>query len=826
MLRISTFCWIAVLCAVTSSEALGAAGIKSDKDAVCGQLQTELSPTPLEMTVPIKDSGFHLGEVILRVEGRTVSVHRDQFISSVTPLLRPDAILRVPDASDGSALVSLVMLCQAGYKVNFDPATVELGFAPTVEQRLRGHVNGGAGQAVKSAANQKPAIWSGYINQSLSLGYDHLAMTAPFNGRADFDGAVRWDDWVIEGEVSYAPQTGTGYFSKRIVHDDVDLAVRTTVGDYTPALTGYQSGLDLAGVSIVRAYSKVKPDKSIRPTGKRSFRLEQASSVIVSVNGAPARRLRLGPGEYDLDHLPLRTGANVIHLQIESESGEKTALEFTVFFNRALLAPGMDEFALNAGLVRDIQGDGLFAVTGEWLASGYYRVGLSETFTAEVYGQISDDAIMFGGGAIVQTAAGFFNVDAAIAGSRDGQTGAAIGLDYDSVSFSASGGPEMNARVSVDWLSENFSVSANAPRYALDISAALIQRWSSDLTSLISVTYTIGQNGEADASSLEVSMNRALGSDVTLSFSAGFEWSQASDQERSGEPFAAVRLGYRLGDDTQFGYGFDTVSRRSIAAIDHQSGHGVGAWAVSAEVEKGASSGGESDPQHGVSGSVAYTGNRAELVASHDRDFLRLGSEMLGERSSLRIGSAIAFANGAVAVGRPVSGGFAIVDTHPSLEHRTAAIGQGADSIQAESGFFGPALVSNLPAYSAAHLAYEVEDLPPGYDLGASVFDLFPAYRGGFRLTVGSQASVMAQGVLIDEQDQAVGLLAGSLRPKESPGAAPIGFFTLETGAFFVQGLSPGVWVLEIGEEPKYQAEIVVPGGATGVVELQTIKVR
>ena len=85
------------------------------------------------------------------------------------------------------------------------------------------------------------------------------------------------------------------------------------------------------------------------------------------------------------------------------------------------------------------------------------------------------------------------------------------------------------------------------------------------------------------------------------------------------------------------------------------------------------------------------------------------------QRSSLRLGSAIAFADGRVAVGAPIRGnGFAIVYPHESIASKEITVGSGQD-VRAISNSWGPAVVTNLPAYQPSTIPIDVADLPVGY---------------------------------------------------------------------------------------------------------------
>jgi outer membrane usher protein len=129
-----------------------------------------------------------------------------------------------------------------------------------------------------------------------------------------------------------------------------------------------------------------------------------------------------------------------------------------------------------------------------------------------------------------------------------------------------------------------------------------------------------------------------------------------------------------------------------------------------------------------------------------------------------------------------------------------------------------------MSAYSPARVAYGVDDLPVGYDLGAGAFDLFPAYKSGYRLTVGSDYTVTALGTLVDEHGEPIALLTGKAREEGREDGPTVTVFTNRAGRFGAQGLRPGRWILEMATEPPTRFVINVPKDAVGLVKLDALR--
>jgi outer membrane usher protein len=143
-----------------------------------------------------------------------------------------------------------------------------------------------------------------------------------------------------------------------------------------------------------------------------------------------------------------------------------------------------------------------------------------------------------------------------------------------------------------------------------------------------------------------------------------------------------------------------------------------------------------------IDGNLHYSGNRLTASLTHTasldaRAFGRRAEPLTDQRTTLQLGTAIAFADGHAAIGPPITGpgGFAIVAPHDSLSDNRIVLGS-SKRPRAHTDAFGPAIVGALPSYRTSRLTYDVDGLPLGYDLGSRDFRLKAPYRGGYALTV------------------------------------------------------------------------------------------
>src|SRR3546814_14108847 len=85
-------------------------------------------------------------------------------------------------------------------------------------------------------------------------------------------------------------------------------------------------------------------------------------------------------------------------------------------------------------------------------------------------------------------------------------------------------------------------------------------------------------------------------------------------------------------------------------------------------------------------------------------------------------------------------------------------------SYSASTGRLGPALKPNLSAYSERTVAITAPDAPIGVDLGRGSFRLFPPYRRGYRLQVGSEYFISAAGRFLTAEGPHLSLMTGGGR--------------------------------------------------------------
>jgi outer membrane usher protein len=831
----------AVLLALSLS-LVGAVGPDTVRAAQPGVPSINPTGRILEMVVPLQYRKFYLGDLAIRITPeQAVLAPMAELLRLVSPLLRPEVTQRLKQIGGGTGenYIDIARLKQDGFAFSFDPAAVQVVFEPTVAQKVEGNISVHTReQQVDSPNRVDPAGFAAFLN--LRSGADYVGYSGSGDAglkvpRLDLEGAVRWKDLVLEAEGTYEPddafffgQGGAGFKRRgtRLIRDFEDEAIRATAGDIYTLGTSFQTTPDILGVSLERSVSTLQPGRNTRSTSRRTFRLERPSNVDVVVNGLSVRKLRLDPGDYNLSDLPVSAGSNDLVLLIEDDVGHTEKLEFSLFSDSTLLPIGLSEWTFAAGVLTDFEGGEPAYETERPFISGFYRRGLSESLTGEAHMQGDGETVMSGAGVLLGGSAGLFALEAAASMQQDSGWGAAFNGDYSLSNIEDFSGRRHRFRLSAKLRTPDFTLpDTNGAAYTdwLALSASYGTQLPLNVAASLSAGYGFGDFYGEDSYGADLSFSRPFGRALSMGVAAGYHVHEGEADDLS----VSLRVQYRPDEHSDISVMQDTRDQRSTLSASREYGQGIGAWQTSVDItheqRDGDFSGDGSGEDMSLNAAAHYTGNRANVSVSQDSRFLGLEGDVRDQRTSLRLETAIAVADGHVAVGRPVSNGFAIVSPHGGLDDNRISVGKGTSGYQAQTDFLGPALLPSVSSYTLNRVEYDVADLPPGYDLGDGVFDLQPRLKSGYALKVGSDYTVTALGTLQDREGAPLALVTGTAIEK-GRAAKKVEIFTNRDGRFSAQGLAPGEWDIEMATEPGTRYLLRVPEQTVGMYRAEVLR--
>lgn len=816
----------------------------------------------ISLSVPLMVGASSLGEIVVVIKADDrVLIPRAALVELLKTSLDNDKMGRIAKIESANGRVSLGDLKTAGIIMHFDRSRLALVLTlpdgdkkPPDLQNYR--------QTVVSAPPEKPAAISGFVNAFAGIDY-YWGDGAPsgVGGHLDLQSALRVWDAVIETDARvngddsnslcplgaacvYGDSQGFKRTRSRLVYDLPDDDIRLQAGDTDVSGMAFQRAPDLAGVTIQKSATTFQKGDAYRSAAQSTFHLDRPSDVEIFVNGAPVRSLHLGVGTYDLSDVPLPSGTSNVQLHVTDNTGRQRTLTFTTYAGTNLLAKGKSEWSFSTGVPSYLLNGERVYEANSYFATGFYRYGLTDAVTGEVNLQSDQSIVMGGTGAAFATPWGVFSADGATSASVSGLGFAAqFGYELSNFhgAFSSFTGRTEALRVDAEYRSTWFRVPGEFivdtgnifyPQfpYWLRFAAYYTFPVSNETTATFGARYQFSNDQAPELSPFTFDGDR-YGVDLTLSRSLT-SWSSGAltlgysnesysleDVRASSDPEfrVMVRLSVVPAENTRIETSYDTLNGAGYVSGYKSSGQGAGSWQTSIIAQQDNSS-----QTSALDASASYTGNRTEVRVSqisgfHGTAFDYFRGRPTGNVTSVEVGAALAFADGAVGVGRPIRGnGFAILSPYNSLADKSVVVGT-EDNIRAESDWLGPAVVPDIPAYSRNTLAFDVPDLPVGYSLGSGSFDTVAPYRAGYKYQVGSAYSVSVFGTLLDVHGDPVSLITGIARNPSDP-KKQVEIFTNAKGRFAADGLAPGHWIIEMTtDDAPLSYSIDVPAGTIGL---------
>jgi outer membrane usher protein len=768
------------------------------------------------LTTPLKDNGVYIGDIILTIDADGgLSLSSSAVSTLVGPRLSPDVKKALDDLAARRTTLALADLEAIGIRLTYDAALIELRLSIDPDQRAVRRISITRDLVTPQGVFDKPAAFSGFL--TARGGIDHVSNSIPVEHELVtssilLDGAVRAAGWVLETQAAVETNTIAPDFQRhgtRLIYDDVGKVLRWTVGDLRSTGRSFQTFPELAGLAVGRDYDVLQPTRIAQAGGDRRFRLISPATVEVMTNGRLARRVRLDPGTYDLRDFPFTDGINDVRVIVEDDTGRTEALAFNMFYDRTLLEKDLSEFGFYAGVAAPLV-DGSPVYSNDWTYSGWYRHGLSDTLTLGANSQGDEVSHMSGAEATWASPIGVVSLEGSFSAIDDVGTGTAARL-----TFTRNLGPAGSFNAFAETRSDEFGVVGDRKPvnpFHYEIGLGWSRSFTEKFYGSIDLRYGKGRALEPDRQLYGASLGYQITPDISLDLDVDYV-----DEPGFEGVATLLSLNFRLGDRGSVRAEHDTRYERSRVDYRNYGGEDVGAWNVNAGAELG-------DEVSSMSGDATYDSNRAELGVDVLANWIGHFDTFVGSRTSVRAATSIAFADGVWAVGRPIHDSFAIFKPHKSLVGADIIVQPNPVSYEATSGALGPALAPDLSAYTEQQLTIDVPEAEAGYDLGAGVYRLYPPYRSGYRIGVGSEYSLSVFGVLLDEAGAPLPLIGGAATDLRAPEREPTLLFTNRHGRFAASGLRAGHWRFEMNTDPPISYIVEIPDAAGSVVTLGNLE--
>lgn len=782
-----------------------------------------LNPTGrvIDLTVPVLDGTRYMGDIDLRLmPDDEIRLPAQRLLDLVVVSAKPELAAKLRAMLAAQAVIGLDALASLGIRMRYDPQKIALVLDIPAELEAQRTIQVAPLGIETVGGFAQPAGFSAYLTMRGAVDYVEAGTNRGLGTLAVFlDGAARLAGVVFETQGVFHPGDNGPAFQRqgsRFVYDDQDRLIRWTAGDLRTVARGFQSAPDIAGISILRSYGALQPQMVTRPTGRQSFRLDQPSTVEIWVNEHLVRRTRLDPGNYDLRDFPYTQGIDNARITIRDDAGRVETLNFSLFSDQSQLAVGLSEFGLYAG-VKATPGRSGPIYSSEPIITGFYRRGLSDKLTLGGNLQADRRSRMIGLESILATPIGAFGMNLA-ASQIDGRgTGGAALFTFRSL-IQRRDMTSDALDLSAELLSKNFAPAGDVfgqNPFTYRLSGGYSHAFSQAMYVGVDVNYAKGRAGVWDSSVYRMTLGwRPL---PRMNFTATTVYEGAARSRRAGLSFL-LSLTVQMGKGASLMADYDSGRRTERISYQAQYGQGVGALNLSGSLER-------SPNNVGVNGSANYITSAGEIGIDQLTAFGGGPGSSTDSRTNLRFATSIAFADGAVSIGRPISDSFAIVSRRENIGHVRVELESGPYGYTAGTTLLGTATQPDLMSYNNRTITIDAPGAPADLDLGPGAFRMFPPYRSGYRLRAGSEYPVTLVGRFLDEEGRPLALLSGLATELAAPEREPLPVFTSSDGRFAVTGLKPGRWRIAFHTEPITVYAVDIPAGkATGVFRMEDIR--
>jgi len=784
----------------------------------------------IDLTVPLMYRARSLGDIPVRLTfDDQFFVQTQGFLTLIAPLLSDAARQDLQSRLGARTTFTADDLAQTGVALIYDPASLSVVVLQIAPERRAVERLFAPPSREYERPDIQPAHISAYLNISAvqSIIWNGGGSTPP--PTLGLNGALRVGGFVLEGDGQFGP-SGGGFTSNgpyqfdrnyvRLVYDQPDLHRRWLAGDLTPEVRGEQYYVPMGGIGVLRSRQRFNDFQSAVLQSNRQLVLQRPADLRILRNGVLFREIRLDAGTYDLSSLPLITGSNDIQIQVNDSSGRVQDISYQAYLDPIDLEPGDFEYGAYIGrtstsLGASPQYGGPVSFTGFFRKAFFNRpaIGVGLQFNRDIQNITGQTQFVVGRG-------GRLLLNAGLSNSRQSGFGYSGGVSFDQLIYRGNKIDSFSIRA--DYLSQHYGGLGNpSPNNStsLNFSGQYNHSISERLLVLLSASYVMQRVGNQDSYRIGAGVNYDISRKWSLR--GGVDYSRIPGFSRNGGFGVNVSLVYQPNYRSRAEARYDSSIDSAYLAYLHAGDNRIGSVGYGATLQR-------DDDRLGATGFFDYVGNRFDATITHSTsgpDFSSLGGSNI---TTIRVSTSIAFADGAVGIGRRISDSFAILYPHPTLAGHRIVAGQSLarNEYVSSSGTLGGAVNNYLTSYVTQSVQYDVENPPTGYDIGPGVVRVRPGYKSGYAIRVGTDAFVSALGTLLHHNGQPVVLAGGRITAVGRPDLEPVPFFTNSGGRFGISGLRPGIRYHVDMYTPHGAVtafEFMVPQDTTGLVDLRAV---
>ena len=608
----------------------------------------------------------------------------------------------------------------------------------------------------------------------ITLNYDIVGTST--GGKAGASGLLdlrAFSPWgiVSSGWLGYAGANSSGSGKNTAIRldstysfADVSTLRRYSLGDFITGGLAWTRPIHLEGIQVLSDFS-MRPDLVTFPLPSVSGSAAVPSTLDVLTDGALVISREIDAGPFEIPQLPVISGAGTISMTVTNALGQQVNVTQPFYASSELLAPGLQTFAVQAGLVRRNWGS-VSNDYGKIAGTAMYRRGMTPKFTVEGSVEGTPGTVMAGAGGVAQIGTlGVINFSMATS-MGTGHPGAQFSIGAQRIGrvFSLGASAIVAGHNYLDVAAIN---GAPVPRKQLGANAGLSMR----RLGTVGVAYAgLDQGNSPNPVALDI-----VPAQHSHIFSANYsiQVHRMSIYATEFRDFASsgssngLQVGLMIPFGKRSSVGVSGASDGSAQVQVQQSAALIGEWGYQAYVSA------PNNPHEFAQ--VQYKSPWALLTAGVDHN---------DAETTLRLETqgAVSFVDGALFPSNTVYDSFAIVDTSP-MAH-VHVLQENRDAGRTNSA--GRLLVPDMRAFDLNHIAIDPADIPPDATIAITTREMRPQDRSGVVVKFPVKISHGAILRLVDEAGVAVPL--GSTATLLATGTTvPVGY----DGDAYVEDLSP-----------------------------------
>jgi outer membrane usher protein len=769
---------------------------------------------PQTLPLPVTLNGQELGQITGQIENnQLVSLDISPIKDQLQQLLSPERFQAL--ATNRAPMVTLLQLERAGVQTRFDYQNLSVHLQVAAAQRRSENLNLIGNPGLTANRTQPPSVFSAYMN--LRGGVDYVepsagAQTGFTTPQLALENAFNVRGLVLENETAINPLPDKPWEKRdtRLTWDQPEKRWRWTLGDLNYPVNSFQSFLPMAGLSFHREDS-LQPYYVTSPLGQSAFFLKQDSKVDILVNGRTIQTLQMAAGPHQISNFPLTAGANNVILRITDPVGRVEYVNANLFYDPGLLKAGGSEFNYAVGFPSLTDPENPFyQYKPNPAASAFQRWGLNDSVTLGVNAQATKDTQQGGAQGILATRAGTFTYDAAFSHDTAIGCGHFQRLQYNYYAPHDSLLSDANFNLSAQYQSSRFTspnpfITPVTHTSAWGFDARYTQRITESWNAGIAYAIAL-QEDYATRQNYSLTVAHHWG---RTSASAIVQRMEGGSSPSGWGVFLSLMIDLGRGHSGYATYDSSTHTTRGEWQYTPPANYGTFSTTLGEQNNAG---------QNDLYGSMRYLGRRIELDLSQDS--LINGAQ----RTGLRWGTALVYADGLFGVSRPVQDSFAIVNSTGSL-HEDGGIGvqRQGDHFTGEETWLGPAVLSEITSYYRPRV--EIEPRRPDAEFDPQQGDVMmtPTYRSGTHIRLGQNSSANVTAVLVWADGKPAALQSALLRAEDGKTSE---FISNREGLMFIHGLPAGTYTGTLAEHPGASFKLIIPTNKHIDVDLGNIQVH